>query len=435
MINSFKQYLVEEEKSVYFTFGRMNPPTIGHGKLIGKLASKAGRNPYRIYLSQSQDSKKNPLSYVDKVKFARKMFKRHSRFIIMDKKIKSVMDVGTKLYDEGFRSINMVVGDDRINEFKALLKTYNGKKSRHGFYNFKEINVISAGERDPDSEGAEGASATKQRTAAQNKDFVSFAQGLPKDMSNKDAKGLFNSVRLGMGLKEETEFKTKIKLDTVSEVRENFVAGDIFHIGDRVVIKETDEVAIISHRGSNYVILEKSDNTIVRKWIDTIEPLEEYYEAGTADMVMHYAKGTPGQYPPSFKVETTRSSGPQDPDIKDRPGSQPKGYHKGLSKSTKIARDRQFKKQTNMPSHMAKDAPGDKEARKKPMPKSKHTKEYERRFGKSNEDAVAKAKEVIAKKKERLDTQSDRLLARARIVRANRKMAKARMKNMQMKGN
>ena len=88
-----------------------------------------------------------------------------------------------------------------------------------------------------------------------------------------------------------------------------------------------------------------------------------------------------------------------------------------------------------MPSHMAKDAPGDKEARKKPMPKSKHTKEYERRFGKSNEDAVAKAKEVIAKKKERLDTQSDRLLARARIVRANRKMAKARMKNMQMKGN
>ena len=75
MINSFKQYLVEEEKSVYFTFGRMNPPTIGHGKLISKLAAKAGRNPYRIYLSQSQDSKKNPLSYTDKVKFARKMFK------------------------------------------------------------------------------------------------------------------------------------------------------------------------------------------------------------------------------------------------------------------------------------------------------------------------------------------------------------------------
>ena len=73
MINSFKQYLVEEEKSVYFTFGRMNPPTIGHGKLISKLAAKSGRNPYRIYVSQSQDSKKNPLSYVDKVKFARKI--------------------------------------------------------------------------------------------------------------------------------------------------------------------------------------------------------------------------------------------------------------------------------------------------------------------------------------------------------------------------
>ena len=274
MIKGFSQFLVEEEKNVFFTFGRMNPPTIGHGLLVDKLASMSGRNPYRIYLSQSQDSKKNPLSYNDKVKFSRKMFRKHARSIMMNRKVKTVMDVGTALYDEGFRSITMVVGSDRVREFKVLLNNYNGKKSRHGFYNFKDINVMSAGERDPDSDDASGASATKQRQAAVDNDFVKFSQGLPKDSSNKDAKALFNAVRKGMGLKEETDFRNNVKLDSVSEIREKFVNEDIFNIGDQVVIKETDEVATISHRGSNYVILEKSDNTIVRKWIDAIEALD-----------------------------------------------------------------------------------------------------------------------------------------------------------------
>jgi len=274
MIKGFSQFLVEEEKNVFFTFGRMNPPTIGHGLLIDKLASMSNRNPYRIYLSQSQDSKKNPLSYNDKVKFSRKMFRKHARSIMMNRKVKSVMDVGTALYDEGFRSITMVVGSDRVREFKVLLNNYNGKKSRHGFYNFKDINVMSAGDRDPDSDDAAGASATKQRKAAVDNDFVKFSQGLPKDSSNKDAKALFNAVRKGMGLKEETDFRNNVKLDTVSEIREKFVNEDIYNIGDQVVIKETDEVATISHRGSNYVILEKSDNTIVRKWLDAVEALD-----------------------------------------------------------------------------------------------------------------------------------------------------------------
>ena len=86
MINRFSQYLVEEEKVGYLVFGRMNPPTIGHGKLLDKLAAVAGRAQYRIYLSQSNDKKDNPLTYSDKVKFARKMFTRHARSIIIDAK-------------------------------------------------------------------------------------------------------------------------------------------------------------------------------------------------------------------------------------------------------------------------------------------------------------------------------------------------------------
>ena len=300
MISSFRQYLVEEERHAYFTLGRMNPPTIGHGKLIDKLSSKAGRNPYKIFLTQTQDSKKNPLSYPQKVKFARKMFRKHARNIVLNKKIKTVMNAAVDLYDSGFRSVTMVVGDDRVREFNALLNNYNGKRSSHGLYNFKEINVVSAGERDPDSESASGASATKQREAAADNDFTKFSQGLPKDTSNKDAKSLFNAVRLGMGLKEETEFKNKVKLDSVSEIREKFVSEDIFKVGDQVVIKETDEVAIISHRGSNYVILEKSDNTIVRKWLDAIEALD--------------AKGLQSIGWDKYKKDSKKSMNPDYPD-------------------------------------------------------------------------------------------------------------------------
>jgi nicotinamide mononucleotide adenylyltransferase len=99
MINSFSQFLVEEEKAVYFTFGRMNPPTIGHGKLLDKLASKAGKNPYRVYLSQSSDAKKNPLAYADKVKFVRKMFPKHARSVMLNKGVKTAIDAAVALYN------------------------------------------------------------------------------------------------------------------------------------------------------------------------------------------------------------------------------------------------------------------------------------------------------------------------------------------------
>ena len=182
MINSFSQYLVEEEKVVYFTFGRMNPPTIGHGKLINKLASMAGRNPYRIFVSQSQDPKKNPLSYSDKIKNIRKMFPKHARNVMINKSVKSAMDILPALYNQGFRKVVMVVGSDRVNEFDALLKKYNGKEGRHGFYNFSDIKVASAGASDPDAEGVEGMSASKVRGFASDNDFASFSQGLPKSV-------------------------------------------------------------------------------------------------------------------------------------------------------------------------------------------------------------------------------------------------------------
>ena len=395
MINSFKQYLIEEEGAVYFNFGRMNPPTIGHGKLLDKLAASSGRNPYRIYVSQSYDSKKNPLDYQSKVKHVRKMFPKHARQVMLNKKVKTALDAATALHAEGFTKLVMVVGDDRVREFDILLNKYNGKKSRHGFYNFSSIKVVNAGQRDPDAEGAEGASATKQRQAAKNNDFTSFSQGLPKTVSNANAKKLFNDVRKGMGLKEQKEFKNHVQLKPVSQLREAYVKKNLFDLGEQVVMSKNDKIGTIQHLGANYVIVE-SNNETYRCWISDVSKInEEYkYEWGTDASAKHARKMTPGQNegkglwanihakrargermrkkgekgaptPDQIKRAQEDMSTRQDPDIADRKGSQPARYFTGLSKATKIARDRHFKAKKKGP------APGDANAKTKPSVNTK----------------------------------------------------------------
>jgi hypothetical protein len=362
-IKNFTQYLIEEDREVYFTFGRMNPPTIGHGKVMDVLAKKSGKSDYKVYVSQSQNAKKDPLSYTDKVKHVRKMFPKHARQVMLDKDVKSVFDIAVKLYDQGYTKINMVVGADRIREFDVLLNKYNGTKARHGFYNFKKITIVSAGERDPDATGVEGMSASKQRDNASKNDYTTFSQGVPKGMSDKDTRKLFNDVRNGMGLKEEHQFSRHLQLETVSETREAYVQGALFAVGDEVVDKDTDELATVAVLGTNYVIIE-SNGKKLRKWLDSVELLEK-----------------------------------QDPDIKDREGTQPARYHAGLKKSTKTKRDAHFKKhgkKADDDDSAYKPAPGDATAKTKP---SKYTKAFKDMY-----------EEVSQKELNDLEKFADRLL-------------------------
>lgn len=302
MIPSFTQYLVEEEKVVFFTFGRMNPPTIGHGKLLDKLASAAGRHPYKVFLSQSQDTSKNPLSYIDKVKHVRKMFPKHARSVMGSKNIRTVFDVAVELHKLGFRRVVMVVGADRVLEFDTMLTKYNGIDARHGFYHFASIKVVSAGDRDPDAEGAEGASATKQRKFAHDNDFTSFAQGVPSTLSTKDTRKLFNDVRRGMGLQETSLFKNHIQLNSVNNTREQYIKGSLFAVGDQVIIKGTEEVANVVVLGSNYVIVETAAGRL-RKWLNDVEIIEQttdrwhkdQSEWGTPESSEKVKQTTPGQ--------------------------------------------------------------------------------------------------------------------------------------------
>ena len=224
--------LIEQKENVVFTFGRFNPPTTGHEKLIQKVASVAGNNPFRIYPSYSQNQKKDPLPFPLKIAYMRKMYPKYARNIIADKDAKTAINIATKLHDEGFKNVTMVVGSDRVNEFSSLLKKYNGVEGkRHGFYKFDNINVVSAGERDPDAEGVTGMSASKMRQAASDSDFDSFSKGLPSGF--KDGKKLYLDVRKHMGIREERDMG---EMNDFESLRDMYLTGKIWNIGDLSLI-------------------------------------------------------------------------------------------------------------------------------------------------------------------------------------------------------
>jgi hypothetical protein len=266
-LKHFKEYLKEATGHVTFTFGRFNPPTVGHEKLIEKVHSLS-KGTYRIYASQSHDAKKNPLDYTTK------MFPRHARSIIADVKIKTAFDALDSLYAQGYRSVTFVVGSDRVEEFNKTLNKYNGEKRATGFYNFEGgVQVVSAGERDPDAEDVSGMSASKMRAAAGDNNFELFAKGLPNGF--KEAQKLFNAVRAGMGLKESYNFRQHIQLPTLSKEREAYVNGDLFKVGDVIEVKESKELGQIQRLGSNYVIIETYNGNKQRKWLKDVIKVEE----------------------------------------------------------------------------------------------------------------------------------------------------------------
>ena len=254
-------------KSMAFTFGRFNPPTIGHEKLINKVASVRA-DDYRIYLSRSEDAKKNPLGANEKLKVMKGMFPRHARKIEINT-TNMILDICTKLYKQGVTEIFMVVGSDRVREFETIINKYNNIKSRHGHYNFDNVNVLSAGERDPDAEGASGMSASKMRAAASKGDLASFKRGLPRGVNAND---LMQKVRKGMqlaaGYVPETE-KSVVSLVEFEQqqIRDLYIREQIFNIGDEVNYIKEDMKGKIVRKGTNYIVLEDNKNNLHKAWI------------------------------------------------------------------------------------------------------------------------------------------------------------------------
>ena len=292
-------------------FGRFNPPTVGHLQLMDTAAASAeqDQSDYIIVPSRTQDAKKNPLDADTKIFYMRKMFPQHSERIYNDVNLRTIFDVLKKAHNDGYSSVRIVGGSDRVKEFDKLANNYNGN-----LYQFDNIEVISSGDRDPDSEGVEGVSASRMRLAAAEGDFKTFRMGLPPEVSRKDAIELFDVLRQSMGIDQMQEegycvWEIAPKFDAHA-LRENYISEKIFQIGQLVENMNTGLVGRIIRRGTNYLICVTEGGMMFKSWIKDMMETKKYTEVrvdsemrepgkpntlvGTLGAFKHYSSKTPG---------------------------------------------------------------------------------------------------------------------------------------------
>jgi len=260
---------VEKTKgTLTIAFGRFNPPHLGHLQLMDTAAASAEQegSDYMIVPSRSQDKKKNPLDADTKVALMRSMFPQHSERIMNDANTRTIFDVLKKAHNDGYTNVRIVGGADRVNEFNKLANNYNGN-----LYAFDNIDVVSAGDRDPDSDGVEGLSASRMRLAAAEGDFKTFRLGMPPEMRPKDARAVFDTVRAAMGIQDQVAEVWEIapKFDQKT-LRENYVRETIFNIGQLVENLNTGLIGRIIRRGTNYLICVTEDHIMFKSWIKDV---------------------------------------------------------------------------------------------------------------------------------------------------------------------
>ena len=257
---------VEKTKgTLTVAFGRFNPPTTGHEKLLDTVASNSDDGDYIIVPSRSNDKKKNPLDADTKVSVMRQMFPQHSERIVNDPQNRTIFDVLKKAHMDGYTNIRIIGGGDRVAEFEKLSNNYNGK-----LYAFDNVEVRSAGDRDPDGDDVSGMSASKQRKAAAEGDFASFRKGVPSTLNNKQARELYNNLRAAMQIKEGWNlWEIAPKFDW-KNLRENFINDKIFKIGEIVENVNTGLVGKIIRRGTNHLICVTEDKIMFKSWIKDV---------------------------------------------------------------------------------------------------------------------------------------------------------------------
>ena len=259
------QEALDKSKKLIFAFGRFNPPTTGHAKLMREVIIQARKNNanHIVYASASQDKRSNPLDVRTKVQFMKKMFPQN-KIQAAGGTQRTFMEI-LKFYNRMYGEIVMIAGSDRINEFQKLADKYNGKD-----YNYKSIKVVSSGERDPDAEGVTGMSASKMREMAKNDDYRSFKKGVV-GLNDSDTRKLFDAVRKGMDIRES--YVGKFTDFVNNDIREEYHQERIFNVGDMVEHMNGDKGMVV-RRGSNYVSYE-TDGLIKKAWLYDLQPLDE----------------------------------------------------------------------------------------------------------------------------------------------------------------
>ena len=361
------------------TFGRMNPPTIGHEKLLNKMIKTAidVKGTPLVYLSKTQDAKKNPLSYNDKIKFAQLMF---GKKYIINSEARTIIEVAKELQKK-YSDLVVVVGSDRVKEFDTLLNKYNGKE-----YQYNSISVVSAGDRDPDSEGVDGMSASKMRALAVDGNFDEFAKGVPSKNQNA-VKSLYTAVRKGLGIREamnnavEQFMAERVKagkVDPLSAMGKQKLTGAEV----ATYYKNNPPAKAAASRDNNIKLaielaLDLSGNmNYAVKEVDKLKKnLSKHPEVQKA---LRFANESvnPILYKAASFQERLKLE-----DEKSKQQKQQPGYYKDMSGSTADKRQAQFNKQSDMDDNdpkAYKPAPGDASAETKP---SKHSNKFKKMFG------------------------------------------------------
>ena len=406
---------VGRKQPVVFAFGRFNPPTIGHQKLIDKVITIAKRVKGLpvLYVSATQDKKKNPLSAKDKLKYIKMVYKRGIQLNAAGSDSRTFMEILKNRFNKKYTEVYMIAGSDRVAEFKRLIKKYNKVD-----YNFDRVEVISAGERDPDAEGTTGMSASKMREYVMSNNFDEFKKGVMNGMGDRNAMTLFKDLKKKMGVSELNMPSLEDEISNEKQkIRENYFDNKTLLMGDMVENTNNGNVGKIIKRGANYIQYEMEDGGIEKAWLHDVMPAEDIQsqlrneDVNKKKLVLQKNSEQLDEIAPAVGMavravgmakaassatnERKKKKPAQDPDVKDMKGTQPKKYYSGVTKSTKDDRARHFAKGAKMDDDNPaayKPAPGDKKGKTRP---SVHTKKFKQMYGDSYEIGADYAKHTF----------------------------------------
>ena len=266
-----------EGPAVVITFGRFNPPSLGHENLISAVQEQAEEleAEYRIYPSRTSDKKQNPLDFKAKYNILQHIFPDHAENIVNDPENgDNIYDILTSLHDEGYEHVVIVCGDENVQKYEKIAQKYNGS-----VYDFYGVEVVGAGMSDPDTDKTEGITSSMMRKAALENDYETFKQGLPGNVSKKECRAIYRQVRNALNLNEDL-WKISPSLD-INNLREEYYQGNIYNLGEHVLDSVTGISGKIVTRGSNYVIFVDEQKKIHRTWIKDLSYHQGALEIGT----------------------------------------------------------------------------------------------------------------------------------------------------------